>query len=107
MLFEGQAAVEIFSQVFAQRLVARKRPVTEGGPMEGFAASLENPFADKLGGRVLPDFLSVTDDPTVTQIGDEPLFGDDKVDDEGVPARARQARRGGAPQDAPRVAQPW
>jgi hypothetical protein len=95
VLFDGQAAAEIFSQVFAQRLVARKRPVTEGGPMEGFAASIENPFADKLGSRVLPDFMSVTDDPTVTRLGDAPLFGDDKVDDEGVPARAVKLVEGG------------
>ena len=95
VLFEGQAAAEIFAQVFAQRLVARKRPVTEGGAMEGFAASVENPFADKLGGRVLPDFLSVSDDPTVTKLGDQPLFGDDKVDDEGVPARAVKLVEGG------------
>jgi hypothetical protein len=95
VLFEGQAAAEIFSQVFAPRVVARKRPVVEGGQMEGYAGSLENPFADKLGGRVLPDFLSVTDDPSLTKVGETPVFGDDKVDDEGVPARAVRLVEGG------------
>ena len=88
VLFEGQAAVELFSQVFAAQMAARKRPVAENPAYERAFAMLENPFLDKIGARVLPDFLSVTDDPTLTKLGDNPLYGDARVDDEGVPTRA-------------------
>jgi len=87
VLFEGQAAVELFSQVFAAQMAARKRPVAENPAYERAFAMLENPFLDKIGARVLPDFLSVTDDPTLTKLGDTPLYGDARVDDEGVPTR--------------------
>jgi hypothetical protein len=95
VLFEGQAAAEVFSQVFAPRLTAKKRPVAERAEMEGMAAARENPFVDKLGARVLPDFLDVTDDPTSTRLGSAPLFGDARVDDEGVPARTVRLVEGG------------
>ena len=42
-----------------------------------------NPFLDKLGACVLPRFLSVTDDPTLTGEG---FVGGYAVDDDGVPA---------------------
>jgi hypothetical protein len=87
VLFEGQAATEIFSQVFAPRLAARKRPVAQDADYENWAASRENRFIDKLGARVLASFLSVTDDPTRTEIGGAPVFGDARVDDEAVATR--------------------
>ncbi len=88
VLFEDQAAVEIFSQVFAPQLLARKRPVSEGrGGRGGLGAAQDNPFLDKLGARVLPDFLSVTEDPTLTKVGNTPLFRQTLVDDEAVPTR--------------------
>ncbi|MBI5380551.1 MAG: hypothetical protein HZA31_01500 [Opitutae bacterium] len=90
VLFEAQAAPEIFAQVFASQLVARKRPISDNPAYESFLAGQENIFLDKLGARVLPDFLSVTDNATITQLGAAPLFGDAKVDDEGVPTRAVQ-----------------
>jgi hypothetical protein len=89
VLFEGQAAAEIFAQVIAPNFCARPRPVVEtssrGGPRSGGPA--ENPFLDKLGARVLPDFFTVTDNPTLTSLNGAPLFGESRVDDEGVPSR--------------------
>jgi hypothetical protein len=84
VLFEGQAAAEIFAQVFAPNLSARKRPVVEGSAGGG----AENPFLDKIGARVLADFLSLTDDATLGQLGADELLGGARVDDEGVPTRA-------------------
>ena len=40
-----------------------------------------------MGSRVLPEWLSVTDDPKETQYGGVPLAGHYDVDDEGVPAQ--------------------
>lgn len=90
VLFEGQAAAEIFAQVFAPLLGARPRPVVENSGRGGGRGGgpVENPFLDKLGARVLPDIFTVTDDATLTEIGGVPVFGDARVDDEGVPTRS-------------------
>ncbi|MEY2878122.1 MAG: hypothetical protein RLZZ15_502, partial [Verrucomicrobiota bacterium] len=89
VLFEGQAAAEIFSQVFAPLVGARPRPMVDGGRGRGptGGGTTENPFLDKLGARVLPDFFTVTDDPTINTLNGTPLFGDARIDDEGVPSR--------------------
>jgi hypothetical protein len=87
VLFEGQAAAELFAQVIAPALLAVRRTVSDVPQFELFTASLENPFQDRLGGRVLPDFLSVADDPTLSRYQGEPLLGARRVDDDGVPTR--------------------
>ena len=87
VLFEGQAAATTFAQIFAPRLLATRRPVSERPQLEGMAAQADNPFVDRLGGRVLPTSLSVTDNPTATELGNERLVGTNKVDDDGVLAR--------------------
>ena len=87
VLFEGQAAAELFSQVFAPKLLAARRPVADNPQFEMVLGSMENPFLDKLGARVLPDFLSVVDNPTLEQVDGMPLAVHYRVDDEGVRAR--------------------
>ena len=84
VLFEGQAAAELFAQVLAPRFVGVRMPDTESR-FSSFMGQAGNPFLDKLGARVLPRFLSVTDDPTLTGEG---FVGGYPVDDEGVPASA-------------------
>jgi hypothetical protein len=87
VLFEGQAAAELFSQVFASKLLAARRPVADNPQVEMALGSMENPFLDKLGARVLPEFLSVVDNPTLEQVNGMPLAVHYRVDDEGVRAR--------------------
>jgi predicted Zn-dependent protease len=87
VLFEGQAAAELFSQVIAPALLAVRRPLWDSPQFELLFASMENPYQDRLDGRVLPDFLSVVDDPTLNRYQDEPLLGASRVDDDGVPTR--------------------
>ncbi len=87
VLFEGQAAAELFSQVIAPALLAGRLPLSDSPQFGLFSANLENPYQDRLGGRVLPDFLSVADDPTLSRYHDEPLLGATRVDDDGVPTR--------------------
>lgn len=86
VLFEGNAAAELFNDVFAPRLVAARRPVLGNPIMEEFAARLDNPFLDQIGGRVLPSFLSATDNPALMTYQGRYLGGY-KVDDDAVPAR--------------------
>ena len=86
VLFEGQAAAGLLAGYFAPRLVAVRGPVADGYRYERSAASARNPFADKIGARVLPRFLDVRDDPTLARYGPQRLLGGYRVDDEGVPA---------------------
>jgi predicted Zn-dependent protease len=44
-------------------------------------------FRDSLGDRVLPEFLTVRDDPTLERYGGRSLIGHYRFDDEGVPAQ--------------------
>ncbi len=86
MLFEGQAAAELFASVFASRLVAVRVPDAAGSRYERAAVAARNPFADKIGARVLPRFLKVRDDPSLAEYGEHRLHGSYPFDDDGVPA---------------------
>jgi len=88
VLFEGSAAAQVFAQGFLARLIALKRPVLGDKELAEYMPHAENPFMDKLGARVLPRFLSVSDDPTRREIGGVPLLAAVTIDDEGVPTRA-------------------
>jgi predicted Zn-dependent protease len=76
-VLEGRAAGVFFHEIFGHRLEGHRQK----DDLEG------QTFTDKLGKRVLPWFLDVVDDPTVTMLGDVPLSGHYFVDDEGVVAR--------------------
>jgi len=66
VLFEGEAAAQIVSQVLAPRLLAVRRPLTSEEWMERWVAEyIDNPFISRLGQKVLPTFLSVYDDPSL------------------------------------------
>jgi predicted Zn-dependent protease len=94
VLFEGRAAGEIFSGEFAPALIGRRKTLSGSPEMDSlfgrFSEDGSASFADKLGGRVLPQFLSVVDNPTISNYSNEPLFASYRVDEEGV--RARETR---------------
>lgn len=96
VLFEGRAAAELFSEQFAPALAASRKPVSGNTQNEMMASILGGSsqrggsFAEKLGARVLPDFLGVVDNPTLAEYGRVPVFGGYVVDDQGV--RARETR---------------
>jgi predicted Zn-dependent protease len=91
VLFEGRAAAELFSEEFAPATVGQRKPVSGIPEMasvfERFSETGSGSFANKLGARVLPEFLSVVDNPTISNYGSETLLGSYKVDYEGVRAR--------------------
>lgn len=76
-VLEGRAAGVFFHEIFGHRLEGHRQK----DDLEG------QTFTDKLGKKVLPWFLDVVDDPTVTALGGVPLSGHYFVDDEGVPAK--------------------
>jgi predicted Zn-dependent protease len=90
VLFVGIAAPAIFSENFAPALLGRRTPIVDMPQAEAFMGEMMgrgSSFGDKLGGRVLPDFMRVVDDPTAASAGGATLFGGYAVDDEGVRAQ--------------------
>ena len=93
ILFEGRAAAELFSQQFAPALAGQRRPGT-GDPsmsmmLERAAGRGGGSFTEKIGSRVLPEFLTVIDDPKTGEQRGVPLLGTYKVDDDGVAGRRK------------------
>jgi TldD protein len=77
VLFSNDAAADMFFDLIAPNVLGRR-------PAPGRPARTTGAFASSLKGRVLPDFISVVDDPTVETFGGHSLIGSYKVDDEGV-----------------------
>ncbi|MDQ1265343.1 MAG: hypothetical protein QG635_493, partial [Bacteroidota bacterium] len=84
VLFEGQAAAALFGQVFAPNLVAQRAAMTESGVQEN---DRYGAFQSKIGGRVLPEFMSVNAYPTKLKYNGVPLAGYYKIDDDGILAK--------------------
>ncbi len=92
VLVEGPAAAQFFGQALVGRLGATPKSVTEDTTGFGIGAMLveaatDNPFVDRLNTMVFPAFLSVVNDPTITEHNNSPLLGSYVVDEEGMPAR--------------------
>jgi predicted Zn-dependent protease len=93
VLLEGNAAAEVFAHNFADHFAARRSgssagailAMISGNPSAGNASG--SSLLNKIGMRVLPEFLSVTDNPQLTQAEGKPLFGNYKFDEEGVPSQ--------------------
>lgn len=85
VLFEGEAAAELFLQAFGSALVGTPRIVVDDVRFEGMFRN-NGGFSDKVGTRVLPDFLSIKDAPAAREFHGQPLFANYQVDDDGVKA---------------------
>lgn len=97
VLFEDQAAAYLFARHFASLLAAQPQirsansalsQILAGGIGNMVAPGLggQTPLLNKIGSRVFPDFLSLTDDPTLKDFEQHALLGGYKVDEEGIPA---------------------
>jgi len=92
VLFEGSAAGEVFLQEFGSRLAASRSPMSDNPQFEMiFTQMLDrlvgSSFQDKVGARVLPDFISVRDVPSEAAFGGLALMGSAPIDDDGVRTR--------------------
>lgn len=75
-LLTGRAAAVFFHEVFGHRAEGfRQKDISEG-----------QTFTSKVGEKILPDFISIKDDPTEAALGGQMLLGSYPFDDEGVPA---------------------
>ena len=74
-LLTGRAAAVFFHEVFGHRAEGfRQKDITEG-----------QTFTSKVGEQIMPDFISIHDDPTEARLGGQMLLGYYPFDDEGVP----------------------
>jgi predicted Zn-dependent protease len=93
VLVEGRAANELFARYFAVSLLTHRSASTTGSLLdlltgnEADNASSTTNLLNKISSRVLPDFLTVDDNPRLTQLDGQPLFGSYKFDEEGVPSQ--------------------
>lgn len=76
-ILSGRAAAVFFHEVLGHRLEGQRQRGEEEGQT----------FTKELGKEVLPSFLSVADDPTLTTFGKTWLSGNYTYDDEGQKAR--------------------
>ena len=81
VLFSGDAAADVVDQLFVPNLEANR-------PAMGTAARTTGAYSSSLHAKVLPEFLSVTDDPSLKNFAGQQLLGSYAVDDEGVPAQS-------------------
>ena len=80
VLFSSDAASAIFSSLVGENILGRKPELGKNARTTGgFAASYKS--------RVLPDFISVVSDPTISSYKGESLLGHYEIDDEGVRAQ--------------------
>jgi hypothetical protein len=80
VLFSAHAATTIFSSLMGENVLGRKPELGKNSRTTGaFAASYKT--------RVLPDFLSAVDDPTISSYSGQSLLGHYEIDDDGVPAQ--------------------
>ena len=79
VLFSGDAATDVFNRLFVPNIEADR-------PELGTTARTTGAYTSSYKSRVLPEILSVTDDPTLKTFAGKTLLGAYTVDDEGIPA---------------------
>ena len=84
VLFEQEAAAQMLASTLADAVRLQRKPVAPPGSNSGQV--LESVWSSKMGGKVLPEWMSVVDDPSKEEFQGKALAGAYKVDDEGVRA---------------------
>jgi len=80
VLFSADAAASVFSILVGDNVLG-------GKPQLGKNERTTGAFAASYKSRVLPDFLSVVSDPTISSYAGHPLLGHYAFDDDGVPGQ--------------------
>lgn len=81
VLFSGDAAADVMDKLFVPNVEADR-------PEMGTTARTQGAYQSSYKSRVLPETMSVTDDPLTKTFNGKGLLGAYAVDDEGVPAQA-------------------
>jgi hypothetical protein len=77
VLLSNDAAATVVTELVEPNVLGRKPRLGENGRTTGL-------WSSSYKSRVLPDFINVYDDPTISSISGEPLSGKYALDDEGV-----------------------
>jgi TldD protein len=80
VLFSSDAASTVIAELVEPNVLGKK-------PRPGENARTTGQWSSSYKSRVLPDFINVFDDPTLSRISGKPLFGGYRLDDEGVRAQ--------------------
>jgi TldD protein len=80
VLFSNDAAATVVSDLVEPNVLGKKPKLGENARTTGH-------WASSYKSRVLPDFINVFDDPTISTISGKHLFGKYAIDDEGVKAQ--------------------
>jgi TldD protein len=81
VLFSGDAAADVFNRLLIPNVEADR-------PEMGTSARTTGAYSSSYKSRVLPEMISVTDDPLQTKFNGKSLLGAYVIDDEGVPAQS-------------------
>lgn len=81
VLFSGDAASDVMNRLFVGNIEADR-------PELGTTARTRGAYSSSFKARVLPEFMSVVDNPLETQFAGRSLLGAYPIDDEGVPAQS-------------------
>jgi TldD protein len=81
VLFSGDAVADVFTRLFVPNVEADR-------PEMGTTARTTGAYSSSYKSRILPDMLSVTDDPLQAKFNGKGLLGAYTIDDEGVPAQS-------------------
>jgi TldD protein len=81
VLFSGDAAADVIDRLLVPNIEADR-------PEMGTTARTNGAYSSSFKARVLPEMLSVTDDPLKAKFDGKALLGAYTIDDEGVPAQS-------------------
>jgi TldD protein len=85
VLFEQEAAAQLMASALSDAVRLHRKPLAPPGANS--PEVLESVWASKLGSKVMPDWMSLVDDPGVDVSNGVALTGAYSVDDEGVKAQ--------------------
>jgi hypothetical protein len=86
VLFEQEAAAQLMAQSLTDAIRLHRKPIAPPGANAQGSEPIESVWASRVGSRVLPEWLSIVDDPHQTELHGAVLAGHYDVDDEGVAA---------------------
>jgi predicted Zn-dependent protease len=86
VLFDPEAAGSALAQMLPPSLSGARPPLSMVPAFDQLMDRMggRSEWAERVGTRVLPFSVSLTDDPTATEFGNQPLLGAYEVDDEGA-----------------------
>ena len=98
VLFEARAAAPLLAEVLGPNLNGARPPVAFRPVMEQFLSNIggKSDWVGRIGARVLPNSVTLVDDPSAKEYKGTPLLGGYAVDEEGVRAEKVTAVENGA-----------